>query len=84
MALNIKNPQAERLAHELATETGENLTTAVINALQHHLAIVRRRQQPVGLMAEVERLQAFVRSHPDRDLRTADEILGYDDFGLPT
>jgi antitoxin VapB len=84
VALNIKNATAERLAHELAAETGQNLTTAVITALEHYIALVRRRHQPAGLMGEIEALQAFVRSHPDLDPRPPEEILGYDAFGLPT
>lgn len=83
MALNIKNPTAERLAHELASATGETLTEAVTVALRHRLAAVQRRQAPSGLLAEIAELQAFVRAQPDRNTRTADEILGYDAFGLP-
>ncbi len=83
MALNIKNPVAERLANELARATGESLTEAVIVALRGRLAAIQRRQTPHGLMAEIEELQAFVRSQPDRDGRSADEILDYDEFGLP-
>jgi antitoxin VapB len=83
MALNIKNPVAERLAKELARETGESLTEAVVVALRGRLAAIQRRQAPQGLMAEIEALQEFVRSQPDRDSRSAEDILGYDDFGLP-
>ncbi|MFZ9961603.1 MAG: type II toxin-antitoxin system VapB family antitoxin [Candidatus Limnocylindrus sp.] len=83
MALNIKNPIAEQLAQTLARETGESMTQAVITALQERLD--RRGTQPsvARLQAEVAELQAFLRSQPDRDTRTADEILGYDAFGLP-
>ena len=34
-------------------------------------------------MAAVAEIQDFVRTLPDRDCRPADEILGYDDHGLP-
>lgn len=83
MALNIKNPVAERLANELAKATGESLTEAVIVALRDRLAALERRREPQGLMAEIEALQAFVRAQPDRDSRSEDEILGYDEAGLP-
>ncbi|MGH7665010.1 MAG: type II toxin-antitoxin system VapB family antitoxin [Gemmatimonadaceae bacterium] len=83
MALNIKDPTAEKLAHELADATGESLTDAVIAALTSHLGHVRQRRAQRGLLAEIAEIQAFVRSEPDRDAQTADEILGYDDFGLP-
>lgn len=83
MALNIKNPVTERLAQELARETGESLTEAVTVALRERLAALRRRASPQGVLAEVAELQAFLRAQPDRDTRTPDEILGYDAFGLP-
>ena len=35
------------------------------------------------LEAEVVAIQEFVAALPDRDPRTAEEILGYDPFGLP-
>lgn len=34
MALNIKNPEADRLAHEISKITGESLTTVVVEALR--------------------------------------------------
>lgn len=84
MALNIKNPTAEHLARQLAEATGESLTDAVITALRTRLAAVQQRQVRPELLAEVAELQAFLRAQPDRDPRTADEILGYNEFGLPT
>lgn len=84
MALNIKNPEADRLAHQLANATGESLTEAVINALRDRLAAVQRQQERGALLAAVSDIQAFVAALPDRDTRTADEILGYDEFGLPS
>lgn len=41
-ALNIKNAQAVKLAQELARETGETLTEAVLKALQERLERVGR------------------------------------------
>ncbi len=83
LALNIKNPVAERLANDLARATGETLTEAVIVALRSRLAAIQRRQVREGLTSEIEELQAFVRAQPDHDNRSAEEILGYDSFGLP-
>ena len=37
MALNIRNPEAERLAAELARQTGETKTEAVAQALRERL-----------------------------------------------
>ena len=83
MSLNIKNPEAHRLAKELAERTGESLTKAVTVALRERLSGLRR-VQPGGLMAAVAEIQDFVGALPDRDCRSADEILGYDDHGLPS
>jgi antitoxin VapB len=83
MALNIKNPVAERLAQTLADETGESLTQAVINALQERLDRRRKTVDLARLQADVAELQAFLRNQPDLDTRSDDEILGYDAFGLP-
>ncbi len=83
MALNIKNPEAHRLARELAQETGESLTEAVTVALRERLASLQRHEQAAGLEAAVAEIQDFVAALPDRDCRSADEILGYDEHGLP-
>lgn len=83
MALNIKNAEAHRLAQELAKETGESLTEAVRTALRARLEAVRRDRKSDSAFVDVERIQAFVASLPDFDARSPDEILGYDEFGLP-
>jgi len=45
MSLNIKDPEAHKLAQELATETGETMTSAVIQAIRDRLEAVRRRRK---------------------------------------
>lgn len=84
MALNIKNPEAGRLAQELAMLTGESLTDVVTSALRARLTVVRRQKDQSALMADIQQIQAFVASLPDLDQRTPDELLGYDEFGLPS
>lgn len=83
MPLSIKNAEAESLARELASLTGEGLTEAVTEALRARLAEVRRGQRRSDLLGDVRAIQEFVRSLPTRDSRTPDELLGYDEFGLP-
>jgi antitoxin VapB len=84
MALNIKKPETERLAQELAEETGETLTEAVTVALRQRLDAVRRARYSVRVHVDVEELQAAIAALPDRDPRSPNEILGYDEFGLPS
>jgi antitoxin VapB len=83
MALNIKNPEAHRLAHELAEATGGSLTEAVTDALRDSLAAIHRASSFEVLWAEVKEIQDFLSGLPDRDTRSPEGILGYDDQGLP-
>jgi antitoxin VapB len=84
MALNIKDPTADRLVRELAETTGESITTAVTVAVRERLERVR------GMAPAEMRLQAILRiseqaaAMPVIDDRTDEEILGYDEDGLPT
>ena len=84
MALNIRNPEAERLASELAKLTGETKTEAVTQALRGRLERVRRERSGRRLIDELEEIAKHCASLPVLDNRTADEILGYDEDGLPS
>ncbi|HUJ32233.1 MAG TPA: type II toxin-antitoxin system VapB family antitoxin [Candidatus Acidoferrum sp.] len=83
MALNIRNSEAERLAAELAKSTGETKTEAVIKALRDRLARVRRERAKRRLADELEDIAKQYESLPVLDHRSADEIIGYDENGLP-
>jgi antitoxin VapB len=83
MALNIRNPEAERLAAEIARQTGETKTDAVIKALEDRLARVRREKGKRRLADELEEIARHCAALPVLDPRSADEIIGYDEFGVP-
>ncbi len=83
MALSIKHPEADRLARELARSTGEGLTEAVIKALRERLARQRGRKAGRRLSEELRAIGERCAALPVLDERTPDEILGYDDRGLP-
>lgn len=83
MALNIRNAETERLAAELAGQTGETKTEAVTRALRERLARVRRERHGRSLADQLESIAAHCAGLPIRDARGPDEILGYDDRGLP-
>jgi antitoxin VapB len=83
MAMNIKSPEAERLARELSGLTGENLTAAVTRALRAEVERVRREQSRKGL---AERLLAIGRDcakHMNPPLRSSEIDDLYDERGLP-
>lgn len=86
MALNIRDPEVHELARQVAAATGETLTDAVKNSLRQRLQRTKvvdeaeRQRRLEAIEAAVRRFQAM----PTVDTRTDDEILGYDENGLPT
>ena len=83
MALSIKHPEADRLARELAGATGESLTEAIINALRERLHRQRGQRRGPRLRDEIRAIRQRCAALPVRDLRSPDEILGFDHQGLP-
>lgn len=83
MALNIRNAETEKLANALAKLTGESKTQAVTRALQDRLARVRRERSGRRLADELDEIAHHCAALPVRDARSADDIIGYDDRGLP-
>ncbi len=82
--LNIRNPEAERLATEVAELTGETKTEAVRKALEDRLVQLRRARSGKSLADELDEIADRFASLPVDDDRPADEILGYDENGVPT
>ncbi|CAN5682925.1 hypothetical protein BH23GEM11_BH23GEM11_01460 [soil metagenome] len=64
-------------------ETGETLTETVTVAVRERLESLHRRDRRREVVQSVPEIQEFVRRLPDRDPRSAEEIMGYDDHGLP-
>ena len=83
MALHLRDPEAERLAAELARKTGQTKTEVVTQALRDRLARVRREQSKRSLADELQEIAEHCASLPVFDSLAADEILAYDANGLP-
>jgi len=84
MALSIKDPEADRLARAVAQRTGETLTQAVINALRERLAREMRKDEAIeSLVEDIMEIGRHCASLPLLDRRSADDIIGYDESGLP-
>jgi antitoxin VapB len=85
MALSIKSAEADQLARKLAATTGESITLAVTIAMRERLAREeRKRENKEALLSEVRAIIDHFASLPVLDARSADEILGYDENGLPS
>jgi len=83
MPLSIKNDAAERLARQVADETGESITEAIQKSLAERLERLRANRRNRVLASQIEDLLRRVDALPRLDSRTPDEILGYDENGLP-
>lgn len=83
MALSIKNTRTEELARELAEATGESVTRAVTVAVEERLARFGFRHRRDVERRRTEELLAALWDLPDLDTRSPDEILDYDERGLP-
>lgn len=76
MALSIRNPEADRLARELAARQGVSMTEAIIGALRKALEEAPKPRKR-KLSDELEEIARRYRELPVLDHRSEDEILGY-------
>jgi len=83
MALNIRHHEVEELAEALARLTGETKTEAVRRAIRDRLERLRRERARRRLADELDAIALECSSLPVRDARSAEEILGYDERGVP-
>ncbi|MCK3778216.1 type II toxin-antitoxin system VapB family antitoxin [Ensifer sesbaniae] len=84
MALSIKDHDTEQLARTLAERTGESITLATKRALEERLRRLGSDMRKAALLEDLEAIQRRWNDRPVLDGRTADEILGYDENGLPS
>jgi antitoxin VapB len=92
MALSIKNKEYEETARELARVTGKTITEAGLVGLKRELerqktiALARNRPKKdfEQLMATIRQIQRDYAALPTTSTLTDDEILGYDEFGIPS
>jgi len=84
MGISIKNIQTEKLAREVSKRTGESLTEAIKNSLEERLQRLKQRRRSQLAVTQLEEILRRVDAMPVLDPRTPDEIVGYDENGLPS
>ena len=84
MALSIRNREVEKLARELSRTTGESMTDAVLHALKDRLQRVKREQTHRRLADDLLAIGSQCARLPVLDARSDEQILGYDERGLPS
>jgi len=84
MGLSIRNSEVEKLARRVSRLTGETMTGAISKSLKERLERLERDRSQDAVRKRIDKILARVHALPDLDTRTPDEILGYDENGLPS
>ena len=84
MALDIDDPETEALARELAERSGETIEAATKRALQERLARLDSESAKAALLEDLAAFRRRWSALPLLDNRSDEEILGYDENGLPS
>jgi antitoxin VapB len=83
MALNIKDPETDHLARDLAALSNQTVTAAVREAVAERLERLRARASADRPGTDLAAIIQRGRSRPTLDGRDADMIMGYGEDGLP-
>jgi antitoxin VapB len=85
MPLNIKNEITHQKAKELSVLTGKSISSAVAHAIDEALKQAKKQQARHldKLERDLEEIIKSTASLPVKDDRPADQIIGYDEKGIP-
>jgi antitoxin VapB len=84
VSLNIKNPATVALADELARRQGISKTAAIHQALSERLHRMGYGYSgSERLLGELRTIRERVARLPELDTRSDEDIVGYDEFGIP-
>jgi antitoxin VapB len=83
MAINIKNREVEELLGELRQETGQGTTEIVLQLVRQEVARRHRLREIADRRRKAEALVARYRARLPKSPLAAEEIVGYDEHGLP-
>ena len=81
--LNIKDPEVYRMARKVADRKGLSLTGAVREALREKLERESAEKETARRLEKLEQIVKGFPKLPILDDRTDDEIIGYDEIGIP-
>ncbi len=84
MPISIKNDQTELVARKLAELTGETLTEAIKTSVVERYERLRRERSGRSLAGELNAIALRCARRPIISRLSDEEILGYDEAGVPT
>jgi antitoxin VapB len=83
MALSIKDSETDALVRQLSALTGESITEAVFISVKERLDRLKNKNSAYSLAQELDAIALRCASLPRRNFQSPEEILGYDEQGLP-
>jgi antitoxin VapB len=83
MAISIKNREAETLLQEIQAVTKRGKSQIVLDLLRHEVARLRRSHQFESRRQKLESIAERYAARLPQPSPSPDEIIGYDDNGLP-
>ena len=84
MPISIKREETVRLARALKQQTGKPMARVIHEALEESFGrLSATSPDPQQRLAEMRAISRRVAGLPNRDTRSADEVIGYDENGLP-
>ena len=84
MPISIKREDTVRLARALKQQTGKPMARVIHEALEDRLQRLNQGgADPERRLAEMRAISRRIAKLPDRDTRSADEIVGFDRSGSP-
>jgi antitoxin VapB len=78
MALIIKSEATKRLALQISGETGESVAEVIQKSLEERRECLKRQRR-----GQIEDLLCRVDALPSQNSQSENEILGYDENGIP-
>jgi antitoxin VapB len=83
MVLSIKDSETDALVRQLAALTGESITEVVFQSVKERLARLKPKNSAYSLAQELDAIALHCASLPMLDSRSPEELIGYDEQGLP-
>ncbi len=84
MAINIKNREVEELLGEIKLATGKGPTSVMLELLRKEAAQIRRARDIEERLRKIDEISRRYRARLKGEPKPHEEIIGYDEDGLPT
>jgi antitoxin VapB len=84
MSLNLKNPETEKLARELARLRGQGITETLTSVLRREVERERKKRRPEDkekFHRDIDEIVRRFNALPVLDDRSPDEVIGYNEHG---